>query len=296
LGLISSDGPDATARFATQSWISGRRIDEDNDEGLWVETAGGLSPLVRESGRVAGAGKGKTTFGPSLVTFGGRGENVPIVMNGAGVIAFGAVLRSSRTVVNSIWTTRSGAPERLLSGALPISGQGTGDPAPGLSAGARFGSFRSVALNEAGAIAFQGFADEFGDLSRLTEAIWWDAPGSLTLALATGHPAPGVPGATAASLRFESLRDDGSLIASAFLTGGVVTPSSDRVLYRFSALGAATVLLREGSDVEVVDASGGRTRRTVTGFRVGQGSSSDGTLVLDVTFTDGTGGVYLLKP
>jgi hypothetical protein len=275
-----------------QAWAKGPRIDAGNDEALWIETGAGLQVLVREGARVDS--KGKTTFGPtsSSPTFGGDHENLVPTLNDLGEVLFGAVLRTGKSRLNSVWTLRSGRLALLARGALPLSGFGQGDQAPGFPAGVTFATFDQGAINDRHQIAFLGFADERGDPTRLTEAIWWDVPGALSLVAAAGRPAPDAPGAVYADLTLESLTGEGALFFSARLAGSQVTSTNDRALLRIDPDATLHLLLREGDAVEVLDAAGGRTVRSVRSFRFGRELARSGQAVAHVDFSDGSSGVY----
>ncbi|MGH9360810.1 MAG: DUF7453 family protein, partial [Thermoanaerobaculia bacterium] len=241
--------------------------------------------------------KGKTTFGPasSTPTFGADSENLTPAINDLGWVAFGAILRSGKTRWNSVWAKRGGGLELVARGGLPKSGYGEGDPAPGFPAGATFAAFDGSALNLDGTLAFQGFADEHGSIFSLTEAIWWDEPGALTVVAAAGRPVPGAPGAVYGDLTLAGLTDGGVLHFTAGLTGSGVTAANDFALLRATPDGAVTLVLREGDIVEVVEGSGGTTLRTVADFAFGPGVVTAGRAAARVGFTDG-GGVYLIDP
>ncbi len=279
-----------------QAWVRGRRIDGNNDEALWTEAGGGLQVLAREGARVSG--QGKTTFGPttSSPTFGGDGENIPPAINDSGAVLFGSVLRGGKARWNSVWTNRAGALELLARGGLPISGFGAGDPAPGFAVGTELAAFIHGALNGSGDVAIHGFADEHGSYFDLTEALWWDVPGSLTLVAAAGRPVPGLAGVSYASLALEGLTDDGALYFRATLAGVGVSGASDVGVFRASPDGSVRTVLREGDVVEVVGLDGGRAPRTVRQFAFGAGVETSGRSTLQMSFTDGSGGVYLIDP
>jgi hypothetical protein len=120
----------------------GPRIKSDNNEALWIEADGGLRVLAREGDRVAS--RSKSTFGPppNARTFGSDNENLTPAVNDRGAVVFGALLRTGKTRLNSVWTNRSGRLLQIAAGALPISRLGAGDQAPGFPAGATFGTFQ----------------------------------------------------------------------------------------------------------------------------------------------------------
>lgn len=287
--LFAYDAGDG-GRVLAQAWVNGPRIDKNNDEALWIETGGVLRILAREGDKP----DRKATFGPtsSSPTFGADNENLVPTVNGRGAALFGAVLRNGKTRLNSVWTNRSGALTLVARGSLPLSGFGQGDQAPGLPPGATFGTFEQGAINESNRIAFQGFADEFDTMSNLTRGIWWDVPGKLTLIAAEGRPVPGAPGAVYFDVTLESLTDDGSLFFLARLAGSGVNASNDQALLRARPDGSVGIVLREGDAVEVVETSGTSAVRVVRSFQVGRELSADGRAAAQLTFTDGSSGVY----
>ncbi len=278
-------------RVLAQAWMNGPRIDKNNDEALWIESGGILRILAREGDKADGR---KTTFGPtsSSPTFGADGENLIPTVNDRGAALFGAVLRSGKTRLNSVWTNRSGGLALVARGSLPLSGFGQGDQAPGFAPGATFGLFEQGAINERNQIAFQGFADEFDTMSNLTRAIWWDVPGKLTLVAAEGRPVPGAPGAVYFDVTLESLTDDGSLFFLAQLAGSGVNAANDRALLRADPDGSVRLVLREGDAVEVLNGAGAITVRAVRSFQIGRELSMDGRAAAWLTFADGSSGIY----
>ncbi len=280
-------------KVLAQAWVTGSRIDENNDEALWLETDGGLRILVREGDRLGGKGK-TTTFGPtrSTPTFGGDQENLPPVVNDRGAVLFGAVLRSGKSRLNSVWTNRSGSLTLLARGAVPLSGYGQGDQAPGFAAGVAFATFGQGAINELNQLAFLGFADERGNLLDLTQAIWRDVPGGLALVAAEGRPVPGLPGITYAELSLETLTDEGALFFAARLAGAGITSTNDRALFRANPDASVDLVLREGDTVSVIGGAGATTARVVRSFDVARELDQAGHGVARLTFSDGSAGVY----
>ena len=282
--IFAYDAGDS-GQVLAQAWMNGPRIDKNNDEALWIETGGALRILAREGDKP----DRKSSFGPtsSSPTFGADGENLVPTVNGRGAALFGAVLRSGKTRLNSVWTNRSGALALVARGSLPLSGFGQGDQAPGFAPGATYGIFEQGAINERNQIAFQGFADEFGTMSNLTRAIWWDAPGKLSLAAAEGRPVPGAPGAVYFDVILESLQDDGTLFFLARLAGSGVNGSNDQALLRARPDGSVGIVLREGDAVEAAGAV-----RVVRSFQFGRELSADGRAAAHLVFTDGTSGIF----
>lgn len=281
-------------RVVAQAWVSGTRIDENNDEALWVETTAGLGVLVREGSTSPAGG----TFGPtfSSPTFGGDGENIIPAVNDTGAVVFGAVLRGRDGRLNSVWTNRSGQLQLLARGSIPISGFGRGDQAPGFPSGATFGTFEASAIDAGGRIALQGFADVNGNLNDLTKAIWWDRPGPMTLVAREGGAVPGIAGATFFDVELDELTADGALFFTGRLQGTGVHAGNDVAAFRVAAGQTPVLVLREGEAVEVVDAAAGAATRTVAAFELGPGVAADGRRAARVSFTDGGAGIYVISP
>jgi hypothetical protein len=287
-------------RVLAQAWVSGSGITQDNDEALWIERDAGLSVLVREGtpAPLPGTKPGRgATFGPTVSspTFGSDGENAVPAINDAGAVVFGAVLRTREGRLNSLWTTRSGALELLAKGSVPLVGSAPGGPAPGLPSGATFATFSIAFLNGRGTIAFEGFANEFGDATNLTEGIWWDRSGQLALVAAEGRPVPGAPGAAFQDLFLGSLQEDGTLFFSGRFAGPGIDAGNDTAEFRVNPDGTVDVFLREGEEAEVLGSSGGSSLRTVGAFGFGPGVAADGRRVAQVRFRDGSSGVYTME-
>jgi hypothetical protein len=287
-------------RVLAQAWVSGSGVTQDNDEALWIERDAGLAVLVREgdpaplSGTKPGRGG---TFGPtfSSPTFGSDGENAIPDINDAGAVVFGAVLRTKEGRLNSLWTTRSGSLELIAKGGLPLSGSAPGSPAPGLPSGATFATFSTSDLNGRGDIAFEGFADEFGDATNLTEGIWLERSGQIALVAAEGRPVPRVTGASFVDLAFDSLEENGALFFSGRFAGPGIDASNNAAEFRVNPDRTVDVFLREGEEAEVAAPSGGSTLRAVATFGFGPGVTADGRRVAHVTFRDGSSGVYVVE-
>ena len=124
-------------------------------------------------------------------------------------------------------------------------------------------------------------------MSNLTRAIWWDAPGKLTLVGAEGRPVPGAPGAVYFDVILESLTDGGSLFFLARLAGSGVNAANDQALLRADPDGSVRLVLREGDAVEVAGSV-----RVVRTFQFGRELSEDGRAAAHLTFADGSSGIY----
>lgn len=151
------------------------------DEGLWVGGRAGVA-LVARAGEPAPDAPADVRFASSA-PFGVHSARY--TLNDAGQLSFRAALSGS-------------APE----GASGIFAGGPGttrmvartdSPAPG-AGGATFRTISGPAINDAGAVAFQGQLSGTGVNSNNDQGIWVGPPGALELAVRTGMPAPGTAG------------------------------------------------------------------------------------------------------
>jgi hypothetical protein len=280
-------------RLAVNANLGGPGIDDLNDEGVWVERPGGLVLLAREGELAPGAGTG-VRFGASngIDTF---GDVIPLRMNAAGAVLFGARLSGpSVPFMRSIWTDRAGSLELVARGTLPLTGSAAGDPAPGLGPGWTFSVLALADLDGAGAIAFSGFATFQLDFDQQIAGLWWDRPGPLTLVAKQGDPAPGTAsGVALANLNlFVSLADGGTLYFLATLSGAGVGGSNDLVLCAADATGALHLVVREGTSFDV--SGTGADLRTVTRILPGDANPS-GEVPLELGFADGSSGIFTAR-
>lgn len=277
-------------RFAVNGNLGGPGVDDLNDEGIWLERAAGLELLVREGDPAPGAGTG-VRFGISngIDTF---GEVIPLRMNAAGAVLFGARLSGpSVPFMRSMWTDRSGGLDLVARGTLPLTGSAAGDPAPGLGAGWTFSVLALADFDGAGTIAFSGFATFELDFDNQIAGLWWDRPGMLSLVAKEGDPAPGTaPGVQFAGLNlFVTLADDGHLFFLSALSGPGVSASNDLALCAADPRGALRLVVREGS---LFDVSGdGSDLRTVVAIVPGDANPA-GEMPFELGFGGGSSGLF----
>jgi hypothetical protein len=290
-------------RVLLQAWVDGGNVRDDNDEGLWVETAAGLQLLVREGSRAplpatGGKPNGKgpkggnsATFGPTSAfspTFGGDNENATPSLNDAGQVVFGAALRTSSGRSGSIWTNRSGSLELIALGSLGLVGSGPTSPAPGLPSGTSFGTFQLTRISPTGRIAFLATARQ-ADFFSMKSGVWWDVPGSLSLVAAVGSPVAGIPNATYSSIvQLDRFHSSDELAFEATVAGSGIDGSNNRGIFRARAGVASQAVLRTGQ--AVLTPGGPRTLRS---FAWGEGRTAGDAGVATLTFTDGSSGIYL---
>jgi hypothetical protein len=274
--------------------LTGAGVDGTNDSGVWSEGGGaGLALAAREGDAAPGTGPG--------VNFDGFGS---LVLNGAGQAAFVGVLTGAGmngTNDSGIWSEGGG------SGLTLVAREG--DAAPGTGPGVNFGSFNSPpVLNGAGQTAFRGFVTGAGVSSSNDSGIWSEGGGAgLKLVARAGDAAPG----TGAGVNFRSL---GGLVLNgagqtAFygeLTGaGVVGANNAGIWLEEGGLGLELVA-REGDLFDVNDDPLIDELRTISNVSLVTGSGGEdgrptllndaGQLAFALSFTDGSGGVFVATP
>lgn len=271
-------------------------IDVDNDEGIWADGPGGLELIVREGDPAQQAGP-SIIFGsgangdPSgLETFGPNTSITPRISD-MGAILFGARITSPDFFVKtSLWTTRTGSPELLVTAATGLDGPDfPGDPAPGLGNNSTFSEFFEGDLSNDGKVAFLATTNVNGEPLSGTTGIWSDLPGELSLIAAIGQPVPAVPGAVFESpfgyFTHEHSDWDWLVIASAITGSG-----NSRALFLARDDGSVELVLRVGDNIRL---SSGETK-TLSSYGFGSGHTPGGHFVFEMTFTDGDHGVYVV--
>ena len=139
-------------------------------KGIWVN-GGASTALVAVVGGAA-PGTGGLTFADFLFSLEGFSD--------AGVALFRSTLAGApQTADVGLWLGSPGAVQLVAR---------EGDPAPGFPAGSVYTGLAHAALNDAGQLAFFGYA---GVLPNQTEALWTGVPGALAVVARTGDPAPG---------------------------------------------------------------------------------------------------------
>jgi hypothetical protein len=288
-GWDTNDG----LRFAVNGNLGGPSVNDLNDEGIWVERAAGLTLLAREGELAPGAGTG-VHFGVNngIDTF---GDVIPLRMNSAGAVLFGARLSGpNMPFMRSLWTDRSGSLDLVARGTMPLTGSAAGDPAPGLGPGWTFSALALVDFDAVGTIAFSGFATFQLDFDIQVAGLWWDQPGELALVAREGDPAPGsAPGVEFAGLNlFVSLADDGHLFFLSTLSGAGVTGSNDLALCGAEPRGTLHLIVREGA---LFDVSGeGSDLRTVVRIIPGDANGM-GEIPFELVFAGGSSGLFTAR-
>lgn len=303
-GMFAIGGPfrnwdlDGEHQIAFHGNLVGPGIDDLNDEGIWVEGAGGTSLLAREGQNAPGFDDPLATFGIS-----------------SGIDAFGVVSRGTAGAVvfkcrvggggirfaEGLYTDRSGALELVAKG-FGVSDPIPGDPAPGV--GSTFVSFLAAVINEAPPEGVAFVASTKGPLNGgnlFDFGIWTDQPGALTLVAADGVQVPGqadgvqfgVPSGNSNTYFIGRFLPDGRLVFTAVL-GGPVLPASTG-LFITDPGGTPHLVLRSGQQLVVGDGvEDGADVRTVAGMLVGTANRS-GEVAVKLHFTDNTLGVFTVR-
>jgi hypothetical protein len=197
-----------------------------NDNGIWSEETGSLSPVALAGSQSPGTPAGANFLGLDSflqITFGETAFGGVLALGGGGV---------NTTNQSGIWAEAAGSVTLVAR---------TGSQAPGLPSGRVFTAFDSVlARNPAGHVAFTALVQGIG------HTIWTQPSGALTLIASQGAQAPGTPVGTTFN-NFLPFRLNGSdhIVFRAVLGGVGVTPANFDSLWS-DATGALTLVARQG--------------------------------------------------
>jgi hypothetical protein len=290
-------------QIAFYGLLTGIGVDESNRRGIWSEGTGNLALVVRTGDQAPGMPDG--ALFNSLQT---QPYNVP-ALNGDGQIAFlGVTAGGGVDATNSsgIWMGKAGDVSLVVR---------SGDQAPGAPSGVKIGMTQqhSLALNDAGQVAFYANGNGAGvGLSNFT-GLWAGAPGSLALVARSGEHAFGTedgvvfsffyrPGSPSARLLM--LNAAGQTAFFAKLSGNGITGINDDGIWATDSHGAVQLIAREGQLLEVAP---GDLRTIInlrflfedytfsTGNADGRPSAFNnrGQLAFAAEFTDGTSGIFV---
>jgi hypothetical protein len=242
-----------------------------SSQGIFMGAPGALQTAALQGG-AAPAGGSYSSF-------------VELELNDSGHVGFLAQLTGSSST-QGIFAGAPGSLQAvaLLGGAAPIGGSYSGLAKPPL-------------LNASGQVAFLAYMT--GGSS--TQGIFAGVPGALQPVALQGGAAPGGNGATysdfGASLGY-LLGGSGQVVFGATLAGTGVTFANNTGLYA-SLPGGVVEIVRKG---DMIDFGNGSGLHTVSGITVTNGSGGEdgrgfslndsGMLVYELTFTDGTSGIF----
>jgi hypothetical protein len=307
-GVVFGQGPLFAIGGAFRDWdtnlerltfignLRGPGINDLNDEGIWLESPGGLGLIAREGAAAPGAGAGVHFGAPNGIDC--FSDGIPVRIDADGDVMFGSRLSGPQVpFMRSIWTNRSGQIALVVRGTLPLTGSAPGDPAPGLPPGYTFSNLVITDFNAPGQIAFTGVVTFNMNFDDQTEGIWWEnpggAPGPLSLLAHEGDQVPGLdPGVLFDGLnRFLSFGDNGQAAFLAFLRGAGVNGSNNTGLFLTDLTGAIQLVLRTGSLFEV---GSERDQRTIAIIVPGHLNVA-GELPVEIDFTDGSSGLFVAR-
>ena len=258
-----------------------------NNSGIWSESGGTLTAAVREGDQAPGMPPGSvfSEFQPVL-----RG------LDAAGQVTFLATTQGGGVALGSntgLWSQRDGALELVARAS---------SQAPGLPAGALFGSFSFVrAVSVTGRTAFlPSLKPGAGGVDSTNEfGIWVETGGAVELIARKGSQAPGAP--SGATFLFGGrtsttmvLNAEGKL---AFLTP-LLYPTDNLGIWAQDLAGVLRLIVRKGDLLEVAPGD----FRTVSNLSFDGGSGNEGgssgfndlgQVAFRATFTDGSWGVFV---
>jgi hypothetical protein len=279
-----------------------------SDFGLWSEGSGSLALVARTGSQAPGM--------PDGVVFSGRfsaGFTSP-AFNNAGRMAFvGRVTGAGIDFTNDtgIWSDVAGSLALIVR---------SGDPAPGMPDGVKFGSLHSLltgpALNDAGQLAFFASLAGVGVDSTNDLSLWSGAPGSLALVARRGDHAPGTEDGVVFRLSSAIpplvLNATGQTAFVARLEGSGISDSNDQGIWATDRSGVLQLIAREGDLLEVAPgdfrtiagafgslrfntADGNGNSDHSTGNADGRPSAFNnlGQLAFYASFTDGSSGIFV---
>ena len=289
LGAFQNWDLDDQGQIAFNAMLMGPGIDDLDDEGIWNEGPNGLALVVREGDAAPGFSGGARMLGNDGFRTFGHDDVIGVVKNELGRLLFGARIRTpGAQTASAVYTNRNGILDLVTFGRFP--GGDPGEQAPGFPTGNTFARFLAGRQNDLGVIALMAQVDIGNGPLDLGSGIWRDDAGTLVLVVRPGQPVPGLPvgtefGFSTLGLLFES----GEIVFTSELSG----PIGNRTgLFMADAAGAIDLIVRTGQSFEVAPGD----TRTVASFELGQGMSVENELVLDLEFTDGSAGIFTVKP
>ena len=272
-------------QVAYRAVLTGTGVTSANNTAIY---AGGLaSPqlVAREGNAAPGAGAG-VNYSFFLTP----------VLSDAGQVAYLTILTGSGVTAANEGAIYAGGP------AAPQLVARAGNAAPGAGAGVNYSFLDTPALNDAGLVAYRAGLTGTGVTGANRDAIFAGGLAAPQLVARTGDAAPGAgAGVNYSSFSTPVLSDAGQVAYLTTLTGTGVTDANDFGLFAADLLGNDLLIAREG-DLFDVDPTAGFDLRTITdggiSFLIGRGDDTltglgnDGTLAFQLSFTDGTSGLF----
>jgi hypothetical protein len=193
--LLNDPVISASGAIAFRATLTGSGVDDSNNEGIWSNAGGTLTPIARS---------GSDALGPNVgagVTFDLFGNPV---INASGTVAFTATLTGPGIdlPVNGagLWTNAGGT-------LSLVARTGSDGPGPNLGDGVYFSSFNELVLNANGEMAFLANVTGMGVDGTNNTGLWTNAGGTLVNIVRKGDffdvdPTDGVDLRTIAGIAF----------------------------------------------------------------------------------------------
>ncbi|MEM8496095.1 MAG: choice-of-anchor tandem repeat NxxGxxAF-containing protein [Planctomycetota bacterium] len=267
--------------------LTGPGVDGSNDEGIYRESMGVLSEVVRAGSQAPGADPGVAFLGFSdpwghesgQATF--RGVLVGPDVDGSNDEA--------------IYRERAGVLSKVAR---------EGSQAPGADPGVVFVGLNQPVVNASGQAAFRGFLAGPGVDSGNDIAIYREDSGVMSEVVREGNQVPGAdPGVVFDAVSLPGLNASGLITFFGFLDGSGVDGSNDRGIYAAWPGGPLVEILREGDTIDVNDDPLIDDWRTVSyvsfnpgninAFGRSTGVNDFGQISFEAHFTDGSQGVFV---
>ena len=269
-------------------------IDSSNDFGLWKAGSDGMMDLVLRAGDEAIGVEGFVFTGFSRPLINESGE-LSII---AGMTDPNADARGFGET--GVWSSSGGVFEKIAT---------TQDIAPG-AGGVKYRSFLWSAFNDQGDVAFGAYIDDPVGArgTEPPEGHWKYSDGEIETIAVTGDTAPDTDGANFESFTAPAMNNRGDIVFRASLAiEGDVTFDTRSGIWAYVApgegrgVGMLIKVARTGDEFEVapgdirvidfVDVQG----LDVEGFEPAPVLSDAGLLAIRLSFTDGTGGLFLFQ-
>lgn len=293
-----------SGRVIFNGYARGSRIDENNNEGMWVEGPLGLALLAREGDRVPGMQGWRWGAASGLRGFGDDTAMRAHILTTNGLALWGASINNRKyNRVNGVWTTRSGAIVQLVQtvrrdGIPGQPPQELATPAPGFGPGHRFRQVFAGRMNTRGDVYLDAdVADEADAENPSPPAAIFRIRGgtsAIELVARSGGPVPDVPGASFTAMTIGRLFDTGDYVWLGRFEGAGIDGTNDQGVFLTGADGVSRLVLRSGDGVDVAgDGSDERVLAAIGTDGDPRGAGGGVRQVFELLFTDGSAGVFV---